>query len=189
MDTISHFGTHFVGVKQERLHREAAQVRQQHRQSRTLPGRFAVSLVAILALVFSVGLGSASAQEPDLGNDGIDQDCDDFPERNAVEGYFAHDGGSAERNVDGLDPDGNGIPCDEPGYDGEEPEDNGEEPADDTDDEPAEDDEGGAVTNLPTTGAGTANQAGTDVALVLTASGLFIVAVAAGAVVRFKDQL
>lgn len=185
MDTMNSFGPELVRTHHEDRQREAAQARQGRRHDRPAragSGRIALSLVAFLALILTFGVGSAAAQAQDLGNDGIDRDCDDFPERNAVEGYFAQDGGSAERNVDGLDPDGNGIPCDEPDYDGEEP-------AEDTDDEPVEeDDEGDAVTDLPTTGAGTADQGRADTALILAASGLFAVATAAGAFVRFQDR-
>ena len=87
---------------------------------------------------------------PDLGNDGVDMDCDDFPERNAVEGYFAHDGGSDGRNVDGLDPDGDGVPCNEENYDA--PANESDVPEEET---PA--DAGanpGPVTSLPSTGSG-----------------------------------
>src|SRR5680860_886238 len=100
-----------------------------------------IALTAILALLLT--FGAVNAQEIDPGNDGVDMDCGDFPERNAVEGYFAQDGGTAERNVDGLDPDGNGIPCDEADYDGET--DGGAVDADD---------DGNDVVGLPTTGAG-----------------------------------
>ena len=73
--------------------------------------RFLLILMTLVSLLL-VAI-PASAQVTDLGNDGMDMDCDDFPERNAVEGYFATDGGSAERNVDDLDPDADGIPCNE----------------------------------------------------------------------------
>lgn len=87
---------------------------------------------------------------PGLGNDGVDMNCDDFPERNAVEGYFAQDGGSDGRNVDGLDPDGDGVPCNEENYDAPAEEDN--DPEDET---PADDSANpGPVTSLPSTGSG-----------------------------------
>ncbi len=133
--------------------------------------RFLVVLIALAALLFTVG--PAGAQEIDLGNDGIDLDCEDFPERNAAEGYFAYDGGSADRNVDGLDTNGDGIPCNEADYDGEQPEYVppvvGDEPQTDPEpvnggdgsyvppvvgDEPQTDPEPATVTSLPTTGSG-----------------------------------
>ena len=55
---------------------------------------------------------------PDLGNDGVDMDCADFPELNAARGYFVGDGGSPSRNVDNLDADRDGQAC-EPGDDGD----------------------------------------------------------------------
>jgi hypothetical protein len=94
----------------------------------------------------------APTEGPDLGNDGVDMNCEDFPERNAAEGYFAHDGGSAERNVDGLDPDGDGVPCNETVYDGS---DGGVDGGSDVD-APVDpvSDAGVPVVRLPVTGAG-----------------------------------
>ena len=129
------------------------------------PYRLLLTLVTLCTLL--IVATPVSAQDIDLGNDGIDMDCDDFPERNAVEGYFAHDGGSADRNVDDLDPDGDGIPCNEAIDDGgEEPEYVppvvGDEPQ--TDPEPG--DGGNAVQHLPNTGVGdTRGEFGTDVAI------------------------
>ena len=54
----------------------------------------------------------------DLGNDGIDMNCDDFVELNAAQGYFTGDGGSPERNVDNMDADRDGAAC-EAGDDGD----------------------------------------------------------------------
>jgi hypothetical protein len=103
----------------------------------------------------------APAEDPDLGNDGVDMDCDDFPERNAAEGYFAHDGGSAERNVDGLDPDGDGIPCNEAVYDGSDGGSDGQDGADQGSDvdAPADpvSDAGAPVVQLPVTGTGSSS--------------------------------
>ena len=61
-----------------------------------------------LALALLLALGSSTAAQIDLGIDGIDQDCADFFELNAAQAYFATDGGSATRNVDNLDPSGDG---------------------------------------------------------------------------------
>ena len=71
-------------------------------------------VILILVAVFAgaLSLGAAAQAQADLGNDGVDRDCIDFGERLAAEFYFEGDGGSADRNVDGLDNDGNGIPCD-----------------------------------------------------------------------------
>lgn len=149
--------------------------------------RLFLTVFALAALLLAAG--SASAQDIDLGKDGIDMNCEDFPERNAAEGYFAHDGGSAERNADGLDTDGDGIPCNEADYDGEEPEyvppvvgdepQTDPEPGNDGDgsyvppvvgDEPKTDPVPAAVTSLPSTGAGDASLAaasGTSIAALL----------------------
>lgn len=62
------------------------------------------------ALVYLVYVRT-DAGGPDLGNDGVDYDCGDFPELNAAQGYFAGDGGSAARNVDDLDGNRNGAAC------------------------------------------------------------------------------
>lgn len=47
----------------------------------------------------------------DLGNDGIDTNCSDFVDQAQAQQYFTSDGGSVDRNVDGLDPDRDGIAC------------------------------------------------------------------------------
>jgi len=134
--------------------------------ARPFQGWLLLCLVALMGLMLTVGTAPVSAQEEDLGNDGIDQDCADFPERNAVEGYFSHDGGSADRNVDGLDPDGNGVPCDEADYDG------------------AEDDE---VTGLPVTGAGAPGSTGVGILPVLLGAVLSIVMLALSAHARRRS--
>ena len=64
-----------------------------------------------LVLALLLALGSSTAAQIDLGIDGIDQDCADFFELNAAQAYFATDGGSATRNVDNLDPSGDGRAC------------------------------------------------------------------------------
>ena len=123
---------------------------------------------------------------PDLGNDGIDMNCDDFPERNAVEGYFAQDGGSAERNVDGLDPDGDGIPCNEAAYDGED--DGGADPGDVSDEPVTVVENAAPVTRLPQTGSGsTAGESNAGV-LALAAT-LAALAAAMIANVRQRDPI
>ncbi len=71
--------------------------------------RVLISLAA--ALLLASALTSAAAAQVDLGNDGIDKDCADFVELNAAQGYFVTDGGSAARNVDNLDPTGDGLAC------------------------------------------------------------------------------
>lgn len=51
------------------------------------------------------------------GEDEIDMDCADFDTRSAAQRYFEEDGGSAEKNIDHLDPNHNGLACEhgEPG--------------------------------------------------------------------------
>lgn len=51
------------------------------------------------------------------GQDGIDRDCSDFPTQGEAQQYFVLDGGSAQMNVDHLDPNHNGVAC-EPGEPG-----------------------------------------------------------------------
>lgn len=51
------------------------------------------------------------------GEDGLDHDCADFAGQGAAQQYFVLDGGSAQMNVDHLDPNHNGIAC-EPGEPG-----------------------------------------------------------------------
>ncbi len=118
------------------------------------------AFVAALALTLGV-VGVAGAQT-DLGNDGVDMNCADFPELNAAQGYFESDGGSADRNVDNLDFDGDGNAC-EPGDErvlaGRDDDQTGDE-----DDEEDTDDTG----TLPNTGAGaTAGQAANGLVLAL----------------------
>lgn len=108
----------------------------------------ALIMLGVLLTVLIVAV-PASAHEIDLGNDGVDWDCESFPEKNAADGYFAHDGGSADRNIDNLDPDGDGVPCNEL-------------PQDPGDDVPRSGNDNaengsGAVTALPDTGTGRAN--------------------------------
>jgi hypothetical protein len=67
--------------------------------------------VSAAVLVSLVCLATTAGAQQDLGNDGIDMDCDDFVEMNAAQGYFEFDGGSADRNVDGLDASGEGLAC------------------------------------------------------------------------------
>lgn len=108
----------------------------------------AVVVVGILLTLLIVAV-PARAQAIDLGNDGIDLSCDAFPERNAADGYFAHHGRSADRNVDNLDPDGDGVPCNEAT---EEPRVDGPNPVNDS-----AGNDSGPVTTLPDTGAGRAS--------------------------------
>jgi Cu/Zn superoxide dismutase len=79
------------------------------------------SWVAALVLALPLALGSAAVAQLDLGNDGVDQDCADFFELNAAQAYFNTDGGSAERNVDNLDPTGEGRACEAPDQQIEDP--------------------------------------------------------------------
>jgi hypothetical protein len=75
------------------------------------PEKCLLTLIAICTLfLFAV---PANAQAVDAANDDIDMNCEDFPEFTAAIGYFLHDGGSTERNVNNLDPDGDGTPCNE----------------------------------------------------------------------------
>ncbi len=61
---------------------------------------------------FSLATSSAVAQA-DSGNDGIDTNCNTafFTGVEQARQYFADDGGSASRNVDDLDRNGDGIAC------------------------------------------------------------------------------
>ena len=47
------------------------------------------------------------------GDDGADRDCDDFATPEDAEAYFLADGGSSKQNIDHLDPNHNGIACEE----------------------------------------------------------------------------
>ena len=47
------------------------------------------------------------------GNDGVDTDCADFASQEDAQRYFGEDGGSQRTNVDHLDPNHNGIACEE----------------------------------------------------------------------------
>ena len=101
------------------------------------------------ALVLLLGLTMSAGAQADLGNDGVDMDCADFPEQNAAQGYFESDGGSADRNVDRLDADGDGIACEANDQLAEDTSDGGtgDDGADNGDDD-------GDVDALPQTGAG-----------------------------------
>ena len=107
-----------------------------HRMRRTLIA-MATALVLLLGLTMSVGA------QADLGNDGVDMDCADFPEQNAAQGYFESDGGSADRNVDRLDPGGDGIACEA-----------SDQLAEDTSDGDTGNDDDGDIDTSPTTGTG-----------------------------------
>ncbi len=123
--------------------------------------RFSLAFVAALALTLGV-TGLAGAQT-DLGNDGVDLNCADFPELNAAQGYFEGDGGSADRNVDNLDFDGDGNVC-EPGDERVlARRDTDEQTGDDDDEEDTED-----TGTLPNTGSGvTTGQAASGLLLAL----------------------
>ncbi len=73
--------------------------------------RLIFALFAALSLLFGLSI-SASAQA-DFGSDGIDTNCStrDFDSVEEARAYFASDGGSATRNVDDLDRNGDGIAC------------------------------------------------------------------------------
>lgn len=107
--------------------------------------RLVLALAAVVAL--TLGLAGTAGAQTDLGNDGVDMNCADFPELNAAQGYFLSDGGSADRNVDNLDFDGDGNACETgdervlAGRDTDEQTDDGE-------------DENGETGTLPNTGAG-----------------------------------
>ncbi len=47
------------------------------------------------------------------GKDGIDTDCADFDGQDEANIYFVEDGGTRKKNVDHLDPNHNGIACEE----------------------------------------------------------------------------
>jgi hypothetical protein len=64
------------------------------------------------------GYERVSAGEDGInGQDGVDHDCADFANTGEAQQYFVLDGGSAQMNVDHLDPNHNGIACEsgEPG--------------------------------------------------------------------------
>src|SRR3712207_5496867 len=65
-------------------------------------------LALVLAPALAAPLVGPGAAQVDLGNDGVDLDCAYFPELNAAQGYFDADGGAPGRNVDNLDPTGDG---------------------------------------------------------------------------------
>jgi Cu/Zn superoxide dismutase len=69
------------------------------------------TLFTALALILPLTLPNPATAQVDLGNDGVDRDCADFAELNAAQAYFDTDGGSAGRNVDQLDPTGDGRAC------------------------------------------------------------------------------
>jgi hypothetical protein len=56
---------------------------------------------------------SAAGENGRNGHDAVDNDCADFPNQRAAQRYFTQDGGSATENVDRLDPNQNGIACEE----------------------------------------------------------------------------
>lgn len=108
----------------------------------------AAALVLLLGLTMSVGA------QADLGNDGVDMDCADFPEQNAAQGYFESDGGSADRNVDRLDRDGDGIAC---------------EASDQAAEDTSDGDNDGDVDELPAVGSGPMTGSGAPVVALMLA--------------------
>lgn len=56
---------------------------------------------------------TAAGEDGANGRDGIDMDCADFTSPARAQRYFLEDGGSARNNVDHLDPNHNGIACEE----------------------------------------------------------------------------
>jgi hypothetical protein len=56
---------------------------------------------------------SRAEAERITGRDGIDRDCADFSSSDEAQRYFDEDGGSAAADVDHLDPNHNGIACEE----------------------------------------------------------------------------
>lgn len=60
---------------------------------------------------------TADGEDGANGKDGKDMDCADFGSQSSAQRYFERDGGSQRRNVDHLDPNHNGIACEqgEPG--------------------------------------------------------------------------
>lgn len=64
------------------------------------------------------GYEQTSAGEGGInGHDGVDRDCADFGSEGESQQYFVLDGGSAQLNIDHLDPNHNGVACEagEPG--------------------------------------------------------------------------
>lgn len=49
----------------------------------------------------------------DTGEDTIDRDCAEFVTQSEAQRYFIRDGGSAQRNIDHLDLNRNGVACEE----------------------------------------------------------------------------
>jgi hypothetical protein len=60
---------------------------------------------------------TAAGRDGINGADGVDSDCADFDSQREAGRYFEEDGGSQAENIDHLDPNHNGIPCEhgEPG--------------------------------------------------------------------------
>lgn len=75
-----------------------------------------IALFFSLALVF--GFSTNATFAANLGNDGVDKDCDDFTSQKEAQKYFEGDGGSKSNNVDRLDRNRNGIACEDYKYSG-----------------------------------------------------------------------
>lgn len=131
--------------------------------------QFAGAFVAALAL--TLGLAGMAGAQSDFGEDGIDRNCADFPELNAAQGYFESDGGSADRNIDNLDFDGDGNACET----GDERVLAGRDDDGQTNDDEDETEDTGS---LPNTGAGSmaGKEAGTLMFALLGASAAFALA-------------
>lgn len=73
------------------------------------------TFLAVFSAVFLLlGLTLTASAQADLGNDGVDTDCNNnfFTSTEQARAYFADDGGSIDRNVDDLDRDRDGTACD-----------------------------------------------------------------------------
>ncbi|SFJ80568.1 excalibur calcium-binding domain-containing protein [Thermoflavimicrobium dichotomicum] len=66
---------------------------------------------SFLGIVMGLFIFSSTTFAADNGNDGIDKNCSDFSTPEDAQAYFTNDGGSAARNIDDLDEDQDGIPC------------------------------------------------------------------------------
>jgi hypothetical protein len=135
--------------------------------------RLVFAMFAALSLL--IALTVSSGAQADLGNDGIDKNCStrDFDSVEEARAYFANDGGSATRNVDDLDRNGDGIACNSGlTNDGGSGDDTGsgdtgnDTGSGDTGNDTGSGDNGGDATDLPNTGVGAASMSsGTEAAL------------------------
>lgn len=152
--------------------------------------RLILALIATLALM--TGLTVSASAQADLGNDGVDTNCNNnfFTSTEQAREYFANDGGSIDRNVDDLDRDRDGTACDagidDVGGDGSQFPGGGTDDgaADDGTDDDGSDD--GETSELPDTGVGTMSNGSDSMLLVTALSG--VAALLGVAALRVREQ-